>query len=182
MLEAFALMILGIALYKLGILAGERSTNFYLWMILIGFGIGTTINLHETWLKWSTFDAPQIWQDDITYQFSRTANCMGLIGLLITISRTKLGALILHPITYVGRMALTNYIAQSVIGAILFTGLGLFGKFNNLEIWGLTVCVWGVLITASYVWFQYYRMGPLEWFWRVLIYWSPQPLRLPQRH
>ncbi len=180
-LEAFTFMLLGIAFFKLGILTGQRTTKFYLLLALFGLGLGTTINLHETWLKWSTFDAPDIWQDDITYQFSRTLNSIGLIGLLIICSRTIWGNIILTPVTYIGRMALTNYVLQSVIGAILFTGFGLFGKFSNIQLWLIAICIWVFQIIVSVIWFKYYRMGPLEWFWRVLIYWSPQPLRHPQQ-
>ncbi|MFM1816451.1 MAG: hypothetical protein RLZ98_3146 [Pseudomonadota bacterium] len=177
-LEAFTFMLIGIALFKLGIITGARSTKFFLILMFVALGIGTAINFHEAWLKWTTFNAPEIWQDDITYQFSRTATSIGLLATLILAARTSVGAVVLKPLTYVGRMPLTNYMGQSVIAAILFTGFGLFGKFNNIQIWGLAFCIWLALMAASYLWLQYFRMGPLEWLWRVLIHWKLEPISI----
>lgn len=71
-----------------------------------------------------------------------------------------------------GRMALTNYIGQSVIGFILFYGVG-FGLGASLglgatEVVALTV--FGFEIVVSRLWLWLFRFGPLEWIWRMLTY------------
>jgi len=78
-----------------------------------------------------------------------------------------------------GRMALTNYVLQTLIGTAIFFsfGLGLIGDFGNsvtLPL-GLAVCV--VQIWWSARWLQHFQYGPLEWLWRSLTWFSWQPFR-----
>lgn len=84
---------------------------------------------------------------------------------------------LLNPLSYVGRMALTNYIMQTVVGVTIFTGLGLYGQINL----GLTVLVSLIFFPAqilfSYLWLKKYRYGPLEWLWRTATYGRFQPIK-----
>jgi len=78
-----------------------------------------------------------------------------------------------------GRMALTNYVLQTLIGTTIFFsfGLGLIGDFGNsvtLPL-GLAVCV--VQIWWSARWLQHFQYGPLEWLWRSLTWFSWQAFR-----
>lgn len=71
-----------------------------------------------------------------------------------------------------GRMALTNYLSQSLIGVLLFYGLG-FGLGCSvgliyIELTALAVFV--VQIAVSRWWLRHFRFGPLEWIWRMLTY------------
>ena len=78
-----------------------------------------------------------------------------------------------------GRMALSCYISQSVIGIVLFYGLGLglgttFGLVT-IELTAFIVfCVQTVLCRW---WLGYFRFGPLEWLWRMLTYGRYFPLK-----
>lgn len=77
-----------------------------------------------------------------------------------------------------GRMALSNYIAQSVIGIFIFYGIGLgFGAETGLlgtEIVALGIYVFEVIF--SMCWIRFFNFGPLEWIWRMLTYGRPFPL------
>ena len=78
----------------------------------------------------------------------------------------------LMPLCQPGRMALTCYIMQSVIGAILFYGLG-FGlgtTFGLITIELTAVIVFFFQIAVCKLWLHYFRFGPLEWIWRMLTY------------
>lgn len=78
----------------------------------------------------------------------------------------------LTPLGLPGRMALTCYIMQSVIGAILFYGLG-FGlgtTFGLITIELTAVIVFLFQIAVCKLWLHYFRFGPLEWIWRMLTY------------
>ncbi len=79
---------------------------------------------------------------------------------------------VLEPLAYAGRMSLTNYIMQSLIGFILFNGLfiGLYGTLGNAWLGLISVIVYIILIIASKYWLRYFRFGPLEWIWRQLTY------------
>lgn len=85
----------------------------------------------------------------------------------------------LNPLAAVGRTALTNYIAQSVICTTLFYGYG-FGLYGHISLTGgvlIALMIFAVQVAISAVWLHYFRFGPLEWLWRSLTYLCPQPLR-----
>lgn len=71
-----------------------------------------------------------------------------------------------------GRMALTNYIGQSVFGMLLFYGIGFaFGAGVGLVyVVLIAVGVWIVQALFSGIWLHYCQFGPLEWIWRILTY------------
>lgn len=71
-----------------------------------------------------------------------------------------------------GRMALTNYIGQSLIGILLFYGTGFgWGASVGLGTTELIACgVFVVELLCSLAWLRYFRYGPLEWIWRMLTY------------
>ena len=78
----------------------------------------------------------------------------------------------LMPLGMPGRMALTCYIMQSIIGAILFYGLG-FGlgtTFGLITIELTAIIVFLFQIAVCELWLHYFRFGPLEWVWRMLTY------------
>lgn len=80
----------------------------------------------------------------------------------------RLGQWLLAP---AGRMALTNYLGQSVICIALFYGIG-YGLFGEVSLlWALTVAgaVFAGQVAFSRTWLAIFRQGPLEWLWRWLI-------------
>jgi uncharacterized protein len=79
----------------------------------------------------------------------------------------------------VGRMALTNYVGQSVICILLFYGFGLgwYGGVGPTAALGVAVLVFAVQAIASAWWLRLFRFGPAEWAWRSLTYGRRQPLR-----
>lgn len=85
----------------------------------------------------------------------------------------------LAPLANVGRMALTNYLLQSLIGTTLFYGYG-FRLYGRIGIAGgivLTVAIFLVQVALSTWWLGRFRFGPMEWLWRTLTYGKRQPMR-----
>jgi len=78
----------------------------------------------------------------------------------------------LMPLAYVGRMAFTNYIAQSVTCTLIFYGygLGLYGKVGPLGTTLLAAAIFALQVAASRAWLARHSMGPLERVWRLLTY------------
>lgn len=72
----------------------------------------------------------------------------------------------------VGRMALSNYLMQTVIGILLFHGygLGLFGHVAPLPGLGLSLLIFAVQMAASHLWLRRFAQGPMEAFWRYVTY------------
>lgn len=79
---------------------------------------------------------------------------------------------VLHPLKYAGRMALTNYIMQSVIGLFLFSsvGFGLYESFSPYQTLLMAIAVFIIQVIYSKIWLTYFKFGPLEWLWRCLTY------------
>ncbi|MFC4403215.1 DUF418 domain-containing protein [Gracilibacillus xinjiangensis] len=79
---------------------------------------------------------------------------------------------ILDKFAYVGKMALSNYLFQSVIGVLLFysIGFGLYGDLNPFQTILVAFIVFPVQIVLSYLWLKKFKRGPLEWVWRSLTY------------
>jgi uncharacterized protein len=78
-----------------------------------------------------------------------------------------------------GRMALTNYILQTVFAISIYygVGLGLGGSIGPAIFIPIGLCVYAVQIIYSTIWFNYFNYGPLEWIWRQLTYGKRLPLR-----
>ncbi len=78
-----------------------------------------------------------------------------------------------------GRMALTNYIGQTLVGMFLFygIGLGLGTSFGLVAIECTALVVFLLEVLLSRLWLRSFRFGPLEWIWRVLTYGRLFPLR-----
>lgn len=111
---------------------------------------------------------------------------VGALGLsaaymsgLCLLSLNQTGAKILAPLGQAGRMALTNYILQSVICSFLFNGygLGLYEKVGAAGLWGFTFAIFVFQVGLSNWWLARFQFGPLEWLWRSLTYLQKQPFR-----
>ncbi|WMW82019.1 DUF418 domain-containing protein [Undibacterium cyanobacteriorum] len=72
-----------------------------------------------------------------------------------------------------GRMALTNYLMQSLIQASFFYGWGLghygMGRASQLAFAIGVICL---QVVFSHIWLSYFRYGPMEWIWRGITYWK----------
>jgi uncharacterized protein len=79
----------------------------------------------------------------------------------------------------VGRMALTNYLLQSVLGTLLFYGfgLGLIGKLGSAAQLAVALGIFAVQAVLSRLWLARFRFGPAEWLTRSLTYGKAQPMR-----
>lgn len=86
---------------------------------------------------------------------------------------------LLNPIAMAGRMALTNYLLQSIICTLIFYsyGLGLYGSVGRATGIVLAVGIYIAEVVFSIAWLQKFRFGPAEWLWRSLTYGKCQPMR-----
>jgi len=78
-----------------------------------------------------------------------------------------------------GRMALTNYLSQSVLAIFIFYGVGLgwLGQVNPLTTLWVPVGIFTLQMIGSHFWLRNFRFGPVEWLWRSLTYGRRQPMR-----
>jgi uncharacterized protein len=119
-----------------------------------------------------------------------TATAAAIVGAALPISLAVTyvtGILLLFPIVpsaalrglaAVGRMALTNYLLQSVILGFIFYGYGLgrFGRIGSASAASVGVALYLAQIISSSLWLRHFRFGPVEWLWRSLTYRRLQPM------
>jgi len=88
---------------------------------------------------------------------------------------------LLAPLASAGRMALTNYLSQTLICVLLFYGygFGLYSKVSIAEGIILTVVIFMFQIGFSNLWLRKFNYGPLEWLWRLLTY-KKQPFMIKE--
>ena len=174
------LMLVGMALFKWGVLSNERSTAFYRWLLAGGLLGGLPLILGGVWYS-ETVD----WSINALYfgsQFNYWGSLLlagGYIAGIMLFCRRFGGGLVTDALSAVGRTAFTNYLLQTVIATTIFYGhgLALFGRVSRIEQLGFVVAIWAVQIVLSVVWLRYFRFGPMEWLWRTVTYGERQPLR-----
>jgi uncharacterized protein len=181
LVEIGGMMLIGMALYRWGVLSGARSTRLYLALAVLGFAIGGWLrgaNLYQAYLL--DFDPLALVRlAEGRWGLGRVPVVLGYVGLIGLLCRWGRGAWVTGPLAATGRLALTHYISQTVFSIALFYGLG-FGLFGTLERGQLAlIClsVWAFQIGFSVLWLRHYRYGPLEWLWRSLIFGRVQPMR-----
>lgn len=180
--RALALMLLGMALLKTGVLSGARTRGFYLRCAAIGLGLGLPLVAIGIW-RWSLhgYDFVSSFLIDGQYNyFGSVLVSLGYLGLLMLFCRSGRLPGVRRRLAAVGRTALTNYLLQTVLGVAVFHGYGLalFGGPSRAELWWFILAVWIAQLVASPWWLDRYRFGPAEWLWRTLTHWRWQPLRV----
>ena len=141
----------------LGLVAGAIFNGLYVWVTL----------------------RPHIVPPDAYMFVSRGARTIGApalmlfyVSAIILLYRNQTWRQRLAPLAAVGRMALSNYLLQSVLCTLIFYsyGLGLYGRIDPLLALILTILILVAQIRFSQWWLERYRFGPMEWVWRSLTY------------
>ncbi|MGE0597235.1 MAG: DUF418 domain-containing protein [Hyphomonadaceae bacterium] len=173
-LRTAAVMMLGMALFKWGFFSGAAPKWLYALMVIVG---AAALSL----IFWQALINSE---NGFAFRHMQTQGLAANIALSIFVSLgyASVLALIVHagwrfitgPLAAVGRMAFTNYIAQSLIMTTIMwggaRGLGYWGAFDRAELWAIVVAIWLAQLIWSPLWLQHFSMGPLEWVWRRLTY------------
>jgi len=122
---------------------------------------------------------------DFMHMMSAGSNLNGLLSPFISLLYASVLILLVQAgalrfftdaLAAVGRMAFTNYLMQSIIMTTIFyggRGLGLYGEYDRVSLWGVVVTIWVVQLIWSPLWLSKFQMGPFEWVWRRLSYGRP---------
>lgn len=98
----------------------------------------------------------------------------GYVAAIVAALPSRFGQRWLAPFGHAGRMALTNYVAQSfVYGFVLFgvgPGLALAGRIGTVVVGAIVIAVYALQVVFSRWWLERFHYGPLEWLWRALTY------------
>jgi len=154
------------------------------WSFLVGaLGTGTGLVVQHL-MRQKMIDPQSPWMGLMLAV--RQFNELGLAafyvsGLVLLFQRARWQRVLLV-LAPVGRMALTNYLSQTVLGLLVYYGfgLGLIGKLGPVASIGLPLVLFSAQVAFSHWWLARFRFGPAEWAWRSLTYGKAQPMRQPQ--
>ena len=179
--DALGCMLIGMALFKLGVFQGERDSAFYRKLVVYGVVIGLAINGLEVYAKIASGFALE-WVASVpvpTGDIGRVALALGYLGMIVLVCQTANWVALRDRLAAVGRMALTNYLMHSLLALLVFhsIGLGLWNQLERYELYFVVLAIWIIQLIVSPLWLERFRYGPLEWIWRVATYGRMQPLR-----
>jgi len=182
-LDALGMMIIGMVLYRSGIVTRPAPRRRYLAMTIAGLAVGLPLALWQTnFLLATRFHPLSIEITNLGIDVRRFALAIGYLGLILWFCASVHGQAVKRSIAAVGRMALTNYLSQSILCGLIFYafGLGLYGRFTGYYLYGVVLLVWALELAGSSWWLRHFRIGPFEWVWRSITYkraqsWRPVP-------
>ncbi len=179
--RAAGMMLLGMALYKLGVLSGKCSARLYAALVGTAVVIGIPViaygvhrNVECGWDVRSSFFLESQWN-----YWGSIIVALGWIGAVMLACRSTALRPVLRPLGAVGRIALTCYLVQTIICTTIFYGHG-FGAFGRMDRWQqllVVSSVWAFQLAVAPLWLRHFRFGPFEWLWRSLTYMRAQPFR-----
>ena len=166
--QLLALMLIGAKLMRNGWLAGEFSSQHYRDIAKFFIPIAILIQLfslyyqrQEEWRFFSTSIVGYI-INELVIPFQS----IGYIALVYAYWENIKNTWLCRRLIEVGRMALTNYLLQTLICTTIFYHLHYFSQFSRLELLLFIVPIWCVNLAFSYLWLNYFPQGPIEWLWR----------------
>lgn len=164
------MMLMGAALMRSGWLKGQFSLRHYRRTGALLVAAGMAVNLpaifaqwYLAWdYRWCAFllQAPR--------ELSAPLQAIGYAALAWGYWPQLCRFRLVGAIACVGRMALTNYLLQTLICTTLFYHLGLFMRFDRLQLLAFVPPIWAVNLLVSLLWLRCFRQGPVEWLWRQL--------------
>lgn len=165
-----ALMITGVLAYRGGWITGERSTRDYRLLLGLGLLVGLPIAALRTAI---VLMGSELLEYTVYFPLNMIdAIALGgaWLAILMLVVKAEFFAAARRILAAVGRMALTNYLAQSILCTLVFYGLGLFGAFSRTELLGFVAVVWALQLVWSPIWLSRFERGPMETLWRRMIY------------
>ena len=175
--RALGMMLIGVGLFRVGVVQGERSPAFYRRLAGIGFAVGLPLAVLGV-----AIHVAAGWSDDVAL-VGAVPNILATLPLAlaylsaITLWNQRPDGWLHERVRAVGRMALTNYLAQTALGLLVLDGLFAFGSLGRAQIAAFVIAVWALQLAGSKPWLDRFRFGPVEWLWRMATYRRWQPLR-----
>ena len=173
------LMLLGMGLYRTGVLTGERTSRWYAIVAAVGFGAGVPLMLaaaHRSAAHdWNLRDHMLV-----VVHLEYWGNMLVGAGWAAAVLWLCRRGIVSRAVVAVGRTALSNYVLATVLCTTVFYGhgFGLFGSVDRAGQLAFVILVWAIQLTVSSWWLDRFATGPLEWALRVATLGHRVPLRL----
>jgi len=171
----FAVFLIGLWLVESGIiLEPARHLQELRWLCATGLSCGLLLSVGSAFLP--TTLVPGVNESAYLLQYflhmlGALPLSLGYLALLLLAWQSAAGKSCLAWLAPVGRMALTNYLMQSLVCGLFFYGYGL-GHWGMPRAMQAVFCValFAVQVVVSHAWLRHFRFGPMEWIWRRLTY------------
>ena len=180
-LRALGLILVGAGLYRFGFMNGGLPERTYRLTAIAGLAIGLPLAVAGV-----VVTVMNDYSREIAF-VGQIPNTIGTIPFsmaymsLIILWNSRADNWLKKRLRAVGRMALTNYLTQTVIGVLVLTVLlGEVDVVNRGLVLVFVIAVWALQLWWSQPWLGRFLFGPAEWVWRVATYRSGQPLRRPR--
>lgn len=191
---AGGLILIGMGLYKRGFFSARLAPGTYVGWIAAAALLALPVTAFGVW---QNFDAG--WNHAYSARFGsligRATSPLVSLGICSVVMlwfqwrtlvgrarpqvrRALFGLTLYDRLAAAGRMALTNYLMQTILCTTLFYGhgLGLFGYLERTGQLAVVLGIWLAQFVYSPLWLRYFRFGPFEWLWRSLTYFRVQPI------
>ncbi len=167
-----------------GVLKRHREhRQLFTSLAIVGLALGTILSVagllmeqHPIWDISKSMSTIAFW----IFTLGELALTAGYLGLIVVLVGRPVFHRVLKQLAPFGRMALTNYIMQTVILALIFYGYagGLFGQVSRASQMLIAAAIIAFQLVLSAWWLRRFRFGPLEWIWRSATYLSWQPMKI----
>ena len=173
--RAVGMMLAGMGLYRNGWLkrAGDPNLRFFAWgaIVLGAFLSGCGV----FWVDVQDYAPQALLMGNVPNTFATPWVSLGYLTLIMIWDAAAEGSWV-ERIRSMGRMALTNYLGQTVV-CLSLASLLPPGFASRSEVLVTVVLIWMLQLFGSHAWLSRYRLGPIEWLWRCATYRTWQPLR-----
>lgn len=170
--ETLGYMLLGMALARAGALTGGWDARALRRTMAWGYGIGLPgLAVLTGWALASGFDPAVLLGNFLAFAVPfRVATAIGHVALALLIARRFGDSATVARVAAVGRIALSNYLATSLVMTSLFYGYGfaLFGRIGRAELLLVVAAMWALMLVWSPWWLRRFGGGPMERLWRSL--------------
>lgn len=182
--QILGMFLLGAWFVRSGAIAEpERFAPLYRRLRTVALPVGLGMMLLSFWLM-PTIDFARL---DLRIAIANALNavgsllmCLGYVGLVVGGLQSSAWHRRLALLAPAGRMALSNYLLQSLLCTLLFYhyGLGLFEQLSRAWQVPFVLVLFALQVAASHWWLARFRFGPMEWLWRWATYGRRPPMRL----
>ena len=179
-LRALGLILVGAGLYRTGFMNGGLPARTYRLTAMVGLAVGLSLATAGVIItEANDYSREVAFVGQIPNTLGTIPASLGYMSLII-LWNNRADNWLKQRLRAVGRMALTNYLAQTVLGILVLTTLlGDVDFVNRSAVLVFVFAVWALQLWWSQAWSSRFLFGPAEWLWRVATYRSVQPLRRP---
>ncbi len=177
--RGLGLILMGAGLYRLGFMQGDLPPRTYRLTAALGLAFGLPLAAAGAIITHlSDYSREIAFIGQIPNTAGTIPAALGLMSLIILWHRQASAAPRLKQrLQAAGRMALTNYLSQTILGILILTIILSEVPINRAAILAFCIAIWALQLWWSQAWLTRNRFGPAEWLWRTATYRRRQPLR-----